>query len=345
MNRIEKVSIGGYAFALDKEAYQLLQDYLDELKKHYGSSADGKEILEGIEERVAELLFEKSGKDGIVTTHYVQAAIEVLGNPAQIEEQDEAAENKDEKVPEQKPHKRLYRDTVDHVIGGVCSGLAAYFHLDAALMRIIWVVLVIVGIHLADVTNFDVLLPGIFIAYFVLWISVPSAKTVKQRLEMRGEDASAEGIRKEVESGARMVKEASMASNGTGFWATLVNIFLACVAVMLIIIGASGLFTGTMLLFGERLMHLVINNSDWFEWWNETPYLTALTTDIWTKILTCIVYFIPFIGMIYGGVMMLFKFKTPSWRPGLWLFIFWLLSVIALAIVVGFYMTAHFLSI
>jgi len=34
-----------------------------------------------------------------------------------------------------------------------------------------------------------------------------------------------------------------------------------------------------------------------------------------------------FIGMLYGGIMMTFDLKAPSWKPGLVIFIAWLLSL------------------
>lgn len=344
MNKIEKVSIGGYAFSLDKEAYDTLQEYLEELKKHYAYSSDGKEILEGIEERIAEILFEKSKQNGIVTVEYVKSAIEVLGNPTQIDEEENTEPSK-KYHQQEKPVKHLYRDTVNKVFGGVCSGLAAYFNLDIALMRIIWVVMVFLGIHISEKTNLDFMISLIFIIYLILWISIPAARTVKQRLEMRGEDASAEGIRKDIESGARKVKEAALQAGRSGIWSTIVNIFVAVMAVILIIVGATGLFAGTLAFFGEHIINIVINHSDWTNWMGHIPVFTSLVTNVWAKILLSIAYFIPFIGMIYGGVMILFRFKSPSWRPGLWLFVFWLLSVIALAIVAGFFLAEHFLSI
>ena len=40
---------------------------------------------------------------------------------------------------------------------------------------------------------------------------------------------------------------------------------------------------------------------------------------------------IAFIGVIYGGIMLIFDFKRPAWRPGLVLFIMWIISFFVLA--------------
>lgn len=56
--------------------------------------------------------------------------------------------------------KRLLRNTSDRWIGGVCSGLADYFGIDATLVRILFVA--------------SILLPGPqVLLYLVLWLVIP----------------------------------------------------------------------------------------------------------------------------------------------------------------------------
>lgn len=59
--------------------------------------------------------------------------------------------------------RKLQRNTQNKVIAGVCSGLADYFGIDAALMRVIFVVLLLAGCS------------G-FLIYLILWIVMPAAK-------------------------------------------------------------------------------------------------------------------------------------------------------------------------
>jgi len=56
--------------------------------------------------------------------------------------------------------KKLYRSTVDKMIGGVAGGLAEYFDIDATLVRVLFIVVVFLG-------------GGGIIAYIILWIVVP----------------------------------------------------------------------------------------------------------------------------------------------------------------------------
>lgn len=55
---------------------------------------------------------------------------------------------------------RLYRSATDKVIAGVCGGLAQYFSIDPAIVRLAFVVFALAG-------GASVLL------YIVLWIAVP----------------------------------------------------------------------------------------------------------------------------------------------------------------------------
>lgn len=60
--------------------------------------------------------------------------------------------------------KRLYRSRTERILGGVSAGMAEYFNLDIALVRLLWVIVVLVtGIA-----------PGL-IAYAVAWIIIPEA--------------------------------------------------------------------------------------------------------------------------------------------------------------------------
>ena len=69
--------------------------------------------------------------------------------------------------------KKLQRDKQNKVIGGVCSGMANYFGIDAALIRLLFVV------------AFLFFSTGFWI-YVILWIAVPKAVTPAQKCEMYG---------------------------------------------------------------------------------------------------------------------------------------------------------------
>ena len=87
MKPVEFVSIGGYVFRLEDDARAVVGNYLDELTKFYSDKESGSEVMEGIEERMCELLLEQCGQGGVVSLPMVEKVIATLGKPEAIEEE------------------------------------------------------------------------------------------------------------------------------------------------------------------------------------------------------------------------------------------------------------------
>jgi phage shock protein PspC (stress-responsive transcriptional regulator) len=109
--------------------------------------------------------------------------------------------------------KRLYRNPDDRVIGGVASGLAAYFHMEVWIWRLIFALPLIAGIfgsifrniwwhwHFGSPAFFTDGFSGtLFLVYIVLWIVLPQAVSASEKLEMRGEKVDLESIKNTVKS-------------------------------------------------------------------------------------------------------------------------------------------------
>ncbi|MBS1662503.1 MAG: PspC domain-containing protein [Bacteroidetes bacterium] len=107
--------------------------------------------------------------------------------------------------------KRLYRNHDDKVIGGVASGLAAYFHIEVWIPRLIFSLPLILGIltsvlkHTWFYWGGPVFFTGgfggtLFVTYIVLWIVLPEAVTASEKLEMRGEKVDLESIKNTIKS-------------------------------------------------------------------------------------------------------------------------------------------------
>jgi phage shock protein PspC (stress-responsive transcriptional regulator) len=108
--------------------------------------------------------------------------------------------------------KRLYRNPEDKVLGGVASGLAAYFHIDVWVPRLIFALPFILGIITSIFRNewFDfhpgpVFITGgfggtLFVTYIILWIVLPEAASTSEKLEMRGEKVDIESIKNSIKS-------------------------------------------------------------------------------------------------------------------------------------------------
>ena len=313
MTEVEKVSIGGYAFTLEVEAYAIVKQYLDELASHYGPLEGGAEVMEGFEERMAELLYEKCADDGVASVAEVQEIIGVLGRPSAIESESDPDPKSEAAMAAGAKNgrgqkKKLYRDPSGKVLGGVCSGLAAYFKIDVVLVRIIFCALVIMGIAIDSLENMT---PLVLLAYAALWIAMPEAKTVQQRWEMGVSNPPAGG---------------KPAGSEVG------KILRIVIGVLLIITAVAGLTGGFAAIFGQKFFGLSFLQEAWEDVSDNAPEIFSVASSLTYKIVAAIALFLPFVGMLYGGVVMVFDVKSPSWRPGLVIFIVWIVALTALTV-------------
>lgn len=329
MKETEQISVGGYAFILEQDASQALGKYISELESHYLQQEGGKEIMEGIEERVAELLLDKCGNGRVGTLAHVQAVIDVVGRPERIEADDPATE-----APTgEKPRKRLFRDLAHKSLGGVCSGLAAYFDIEVAWLRIGFIVLTVInffgGMHSG---MWSLTVPAV---YCVLWLAMPAARTAQDRWAMSGESGTADEIRRNVQSGIREMGDTAREVAHSDFFKQFGRIFLIIIGLVLLITGTSGLASISVLslkgvdLFGVPYMEFMDELSE------HAPVFLDLMNTTWVMVLVALAVILPFVGILYGGIQMIFGFKSPSWKPGLVIFVLWLIILVVLG-VLGF---------
>ena len=311
---------------MDAEASGAADAYIGQIESYYRN----KEITDGIEERMAELLLERVPKDGVAGKADIDAVINILGKPERIEADEPVATDT---KPEEKPRKRLYRDMEKAKIGGVCSGLAAYFKIDPAVIRIGFAIFALLGIFtLSD----KVFLAGwaFPIAYLILWISIPAARTAQQRWALRGEDGTAEGVRRSVESGNAGDALRDVANSPA--WGTVGRILAVILGLILLVTAISGLFAGVLAALGWQWLGLGTALSDaMLDITREYPQAAVVTQTLWVKILAAAVYTLPFIGMLYASIMLLFNLRSPSWHPGLVIFMVWLIALVAFGILVA----------
>lgn len=192
MKKTFTINIGGSVFHIDDDAFEKLQRYLNLLNRHFGTEIEGQEILQDIEARIAELFIEKTGnKVEVITDLMVDEVIARMGKPEDFMEPEEEtsakASSEGASAPSGPPSgNRLYRDGDNRMIGGVCSGLAAYFKIDPVITRVVFIVAFGVS----------------FFAYIILWIVVPEYKTnapanspqVRRRLYRDGDNRVIGGV-------------------------------------------------------------------------------------------------------------------------------------------------------
>lgn len=177
------INLGGYSFNIDEDAYAELKMYLRNLELHFAKEESASEILSDIETRMAELFRIKiTGYKQVINIEDVKQVISVMGTPEDIS--DSEGPSSREKFTTHGYH-RMYRDPDNRVIGGICSGMGAYWNIDPVIIRIIFILLALTG--------------GVgVIVYLILYIVLPEAKSTTQKIEMKGAPVNIHNIKEAV---------------------------------------------------------------------------------------------------------------------------------------------------
>jgi phage shock protein PspC (stress-responsive transcriptional regulator) len=179
------VNLGGYSFNIDEDAYSELKRYLKNLEIHFAGEESSSEILSDIESRMAELFRARlTSYKQVINIADVNEVISIMGSPEDIS--DNEGPSRKEKFSTPGPH-RMYRDPDKRIIGGVCSGMGAYWDIEPWIIRVIFIALVMAGGL------------GILI-YLILYIVLPEAKTTAQKIEMKGAPVNIHNIKESVKT-------------------------------------------------------------------------------------------------------------------------------------------------
>ncbi len=174
MKKIININLSGRVIPIEDSAYEKLQSYIESLRRYFANEESRDEIINDIESRISELLQEKIRKGAdAVTDLDVNEVITSMGTVEDFEAEEkenassattasasQQSNQQNSTYNEKKPRGRLYRDSNDRFIGGVCSGIATYLNVDPAVVRLLFA---IIGFG-----------TGIgFLAYIILWIVLP----------------------------------------------------------------------------------------------------------------------------------------------------------------------------
>jgi phage shock protein PspC (stress-responsive transcriptional regulator) len=169
MKKIININLSGRVIPIEDSAYENLQSYIESLRRYFANEDGREEIINDIESRIAELMNEKVAKgSSAITDADVDQIASSMGRPEDFAA--EALDSSDPVAPgpqvhtteEKRTRRRLYRDTSDKFIAGVCSGIAAYLNVDPAIVRILFAIISFGGFGLG------------FLAYIILWIVLPT---------------------------------------------------------------------------------------------------------------------------------------------------------------------------
>ncbi len=201
MKKTLTVNLGGTVFNIDDDAYRLLDSYLMNLRQHFSKDEGADEIVDDIERRISELFSEKmlAGLQ-VITLANVEEVIARMGKPEEMDNEGDATKQGNDSdgygagswsrgEETVKVRRRLFRNPDDKILGGVCSGLAAYLGWDVTLVRLLLFVILIFG--------YGTLIP----VYIICWLIIPEARTAAEKLSMHGEAVTVENIGKTVTDG------------------------------------------------------------------------------------------------------------------------------------------------
>lgn len=192
MKKALTITIAGTLFTIEEDAYELLDRYLKSIQTYFGTNPDRAEIIKDIEARIAEQLIERQTPTGIVTSDAVSELMSVMGK---VEEFDGSVADTAEMPYEAK--RRFFRNPDDVVISGVCSGIAAYFGLQALWVRIGFAILSLLSLGTA------------LILYIALVLIIPMASTPAEKLQMAGGPVTLESFSKQVKDEINTVRTRS----------------------------------------------------------------------------------------------------------------------------------------
>jgi len=321
MKKTLTINLSGSVFHIDDDAYEKLHGYLNKITNHFGNDADAEEIVEDIEARIAEIFASKikSAGDEVINLANVEEVIVIMGTPEAISNEEEEKTEK-EKVTEKKTYrlkgKRLYRDSDDRVLGGVCSGLGAYFNIDPVIIRIIFVVAFFLPIGSSA------------LIYIILWIVVPKAASTAQRLEMKGEVVNIDNISKSIKEEMQDVKENfrnyrsnpnySLGRSGVqevgnvlvAILKVIGTILLVILGIPFLVIGAVALIVLFSLLFASHQVLSFTPFENGFDHLN--LFLANGSTLSWIWIGLFLVISVPLIMLVYAGIKMVFRIKSRN---------------------------------
>ncbi len=326
MNKTVTVNIGGIVFHIDENAYEKFKQYLESIRSHFTTSDGRDEIMQDIEARIAEM-FQERVKDSkqVITLEDVNEVTLLMGKPEEFAGS-EQKETEEEPVFTGPVKRRLFRNPDDKLLGGVCSGVAAYFDIDPVWVRLILAV------------SFFVFGSG-FLLYIILWVIIPEAKTAAEKLQMKGEAVTVSNIQKNVKEEMEALKKRmdEMSKGGTKKAGTVIGrIFEAIGEVFVFIFRVIGkifaaffIFIAIVVLFALFVSFFAVIHVPGTHYpyiWNHV--FVSGTQFFWSYIGVLLLVGIPFLMIGYAAVKMLFKIKRSSKIFGLSALGLWILGLI-----------------
>ena len=372
MKQVEYVSIGGYVFSLEDNASLAAKEYLDQLNAFYSRKESGTEVMEGIEERMAELLLEKSGSGRVVTLAMVNEVISVLGRPETIEEETtdvhgastgsasgtssdaESSEATDgtsgrtaassDAEPAEASRRssktsgrtdtRPRRRLYRDPANGKLAGVCSGLATYLNVDPAIFRVAFVVLTLLGGLDfRFWPLEPWIHISIPLVYIILWICMPAVKTVRQRDELRGEGGTVDDISERVRNTPREEPRTHDSQTWKNVSRIFSGVFGLLLLLAGVAGIAFLCSLWWGGEIM----GNSFFYNKFIEhiaieAPDVLSFISVPIVMIAAILVVAIPLFIMLYGGVMLLLGLKSPKWHPGLILFVIWLMILVALSV-------------
>lgn len=319
MKKAYNISLSGRFFHLEEDAGNKLEQYISTLENYYSREEGGQEIMNDIENRIAELFQEYLTASGrtVIQLNDVNQVIAVMGNP------DELLQEDPEEPVRQKADRKLYRDVDNSIFGGVAAGLSAYSDIPVIVFRLLFVVLAFFyGITL--------------LIYAILWLIVPAAVTTRQKLEMKGERINISTLEKKIRDNINEVKSsgkvqhffretgnalARIATTTGNILGPIADVILKIISIILIIISLTLMILVACLLFGNPFTEFSFI----------APGLSYLMTPFYvtlSKIAFILLLFPPLLLVFWCSIRYLFSIKARTSVIALSLLACWISGIV-----------------
>ncbi len=324
MKKSFPANINGVIFYIDEDAYELLNTYLDQLRKAFPGE-EGREIVADIEGRISEIFAERvSSGANVIVIDDVNSVIEQMGQPTELSDAEDDTDSPDINNTDTTPppftfeaaqpqvRKRLYRDMRDKVFGGVLSGIAAYMNWNVNILRLLIIVLAIVST-----------VWPLVVAYLLAWMIIPPARTAQQYLELTGKPVTVGNVGQTI---------LSATDDNHSLLYTVLSILGKCAMILAGII-ASSVAVGFVVMLILGIAGVILYGG-----WNSTELFYEL--DLFDTsahpllggigiIVLSLAVLIPCIAIIWGVCSALFKIKGLSTTAVISIIIIEILAIIS----------------
>lgn len=187
MKKVININFKGRVIPIEESAFEQLQKYTESLRRYFANEEGRDEIINDIEDRIAELFNEELKKGATcITDESVATICSSMGSIEDFEQMDNetgasassnysstsSSTSSTAYAAAEEPRGSLGRNANDKILGGVCSGLAHYLKIDPTVVRILFALITFGGFG-----------TGVLI-YIVLWAVLP-LKDLKSNIRKR----------------------------------------------------------------------------------------------------------------------------------------------------------------